>query len=196
MNIYKSAVNSPITTILIFVAIAIFGVFSLVKLAIDLMPYIETTRIMVITAYPGASAVDIEENVTKPLENNLNSVDDLKHITSNSKENISIVTLEFEYGTDIEVATANIRDKLDVAINSLPDDVETPIIFKFSTDDIPIMLMSIKADESWSGLYKIIDDRVSTPLAVSRVWVRCRCRVSPNDRYRSTATPTNSRLTA
>ena len=165
MNIYKSAVNSPITTILIFVAIAIFGVFSLVKLPIDLMPYIETTRIMVITAYPGASAVDIEENVTKPLENNLNSVDDLKHITSNSKENISVVTLEFEYGTDIEVATANIRDKLDVAINSLPDDVETPIIFKFSTDDIPIMLMSIKADESWSGLYKIIDDRVSTPLA-------------------------------
>ena len=96
MNIYKSAVNSPITTILIFVAIAIFGVFSLVKLPIDLMPYIETTRIMVITAYPGASAVDIEENVTKPLENNLNSVDNLKHITSNSKENMSVVTLKFE----------------------------------------------------------------------------------------------------
>lgn len=165
MNIYKTSVNNPITTILVFATIAILGVFSYLKLPIDLFPHIDTTQIMVITAYPGASAVDIEENVTKPMENVLNSVDNLKHITSKSKENISVVTLEFEYGTDVEVATANIRDKLDMVSNSLPDDVNTPIIFKFGTDDIPIMLMSIKANESWSGLYKIIDDRVSTPLA-------------------------------
>lgn len=165
MNIYKTAVHNPISTILFFCAIAVLGVFSLMRLSVDLLPHIETTQIMVITAYPGASAIDIEENVTKPLENSLNSVDDLKHIMSDSRENISVVTLEFEYGTDIEVATANIRDKLDMAINSLPDDVDTPIIFKFSTDDIPIMMMSVRAKESWSGLYKIIDDMVSTPLA-------------------------------
>ncbi|MCH5330158.1 MAG: efflux RND transporter permease subunit, partial [Alistipes sp.] len=156
MNIYKTAVNNPITTILVFFAIAIFGIFSLLKMPIDLLPHIDTTQIMVITAYPGASAIDIEENVTKPMENSLNSVDNLKHITSKSKENISIVTLEFEYGTDVEVATANIRDKLDMVSNALPDDVNTPIIFKFGTDDIPILLMAIKANESWSGLYKII----------------------------------------
>lgn len=165
MKIYKTAVHNPISTILFFCAIAVLGVFSLMRLSVDLLPHIETTHIMVITAYPGASAIDIEENVTKPLENSLNSVDDLKHIMSDSRENISVVTLEFEYGTDIEVATANIRDKLDMAINSLPDDVDTPIIFKFSTDDIPIMMMSVRAKESWSGLYKIIDDMVSTPLA-------------------------------
>ena len=165
MNIYKSAVNNPITTILVFVAISIFGVFSLLKLPIDFFPRIETTNVMVITSYPGASAVDIEENVTRPLENTLNSVEDLKHISSKSKENISIVTLEFEYGTDIDVATANIRDKLDIATNILPDEVDKPIIFKFSTEEMPIMLMAIKAEESWSGLYKIIDERVTTPLA-------------------------------
>ena len=165
MNIYKSAVNNPITTILVFIAISIFGVFSLVKLPIDFFPHIETTNIMVITAYPGASAIDIEENVTRPLENTLNSVEDLKHISSQSKENISIVVLEFEYGIDSDVATANIRDKLDIATNILPDDVDKPIIFKFSTEEMPIMIMSIKAKESWSGLYKIIDERVTTPLA-------------------------------
>ena len=165
MNIYKSAVNNPITTILVFVAISIFGIFSLVKLPIDFFPRIETTNVMVITSYAGASAVDIEENVTRPLENSLNSVEDLKHITSKSKENISIITLEFEYGTDIDVATANIRDKLDIATNILPDDVNKPIIFKFSTEEMPIMLMAIKANESWSGLAKIIDERVTTPLA-------------------------------
>ena len=165
MNIYKSAVHNPITTILVFIAVSIFGIFSLVKLPIDLLPHIETTNIMVITAYPGASAIDIEENVTRPLENSLNSVEDLKHITSQSKENISIITLEFEYGIDSDVATANIRDKLDVAINILPDDVNKPIIFKFSTEEMPVLLMAIKAEESWSGLYKIIDERVTTPLA-------------------------------
>ena len=165
MNIYKTAVNNPVTTILVFIAVAIFGIFSLVKLPIDMFPHIDTTNILVITAYPGASAIDIEENVTRPLENSLNSVEDLKHISSTSKENISIVNLEFEYGTDVEVATANIRDKLDVATNILPDDVDKPIIFKFSTEEMPIMLLSIKANESWSGLYKIIDERISTPLA-------------------------------
>ena len=165
MNIYKSAVNNPITTILVFIAISIFGIFSFTKLPIDFFPHIETTNIMVITAYPGASAIDIEENVTRPLENTLNSVEDLKHISSQSKENISIVVLEFEYGIDSDVATANIRDKLDIATNILPDDVDKPIIFKFSTEEMPIMLMSIKAKESWSGLYKIIDERVTTPLA-------------------------------
>ncbi len=165
MNIYKSAVNNPITTILVFVAISILGIFSFTKLPIDFFPHIETTNIMVITAYPGASAIDIEENVTRPLENTLNSVEDLKHISSKSKENISIITLEFEYGIDSDVATANIRDKLDIATNILPDDVDKPIIFKFSTEEMPIMLLAIKANESWSGLYKIIDERVTTPLA-------------------------------
>ncbi|MBQ0080478.1 MAG: efflux RND transporter permease subunit [Alistipes sp.] len=165
MNIYKSAVKNPITTILTFCAVAIFGIFSLQRLPIDLFPHIDTTYIMVITAYPGASAVDIEENVSKPLENSLNAVDNLKHIMSKSKENISVVTCQFQYGTDVEVATANIRDKLDMVLNNLPDEVNKPIIFKFGTDDIPIILMSVHAQESWSGLYKILDDKVATPLA-------------------------------
>ena len=106
----------------------------------DLLPEIETNTIMVMTSYAGASAADIEMNVSKPLENVLNSVSDLKHITSQSRENISIITLEFDYGTDIDVATNDVRDKLDVAEPMLPDDVDNPIIFKFGTNDIPIII--------------------------------------------------------
>ena len=165
MNIYKTAVNNPITTILVFVAVALFGIFSLIKLPIDFLPRIDTPYVMVITSYPGASAEDIEENISKPLENSLNGVENLKHITSRSKENISVVALEFEYGIDNDVATNDVRDKLDMAKNNLPDGAGTPILFKFSTDEMPIMLLSVKADESWSGLYKIIDEQVATPLA-------------------------------
>ena len=82
MSIYGTAVKKPITTALVFVAIAIFGLFSLNRLSIDLLPQIDETTIMVMTAYNGASASDIETNVTRPLENVLNSVSDLKHLTS------------------------------------------------------------------------------------------------------------------
>ena len=165
MSLYGTAVKKPITTALIFVAIVIFGLFSLSRLSVDLLPEIETNTIMVMTAYPGASASDIEMNVSKPLENVLNSVSDLKHITSQSRENISIVTLEFNYGIDIDVATNDVRDKLDMVESALPDDVENPIIFKFGTDDIPIVLLSVTANESTNALYKILDDKVANPLA-------------------------------
>ena len=165
MSLYSGAVKRPVMTTLFFVAVLIIGLFSLTKLPIDLFPDIETNTIMVMTSYPGASAEDIEQNVTRPLENTLNSVEHLKHITSKSKENISIITLEFEFGYDIDVLTNYTRDKLDMVKSYLPDDAENPIIFKFSTDMMPIILLSVEANESMPGLYKILDENVANPLA-------------------------------
>ena len=165
MSLYEGAVKRPIMTTLCFVAVAIFGLFSLSKLPVDLYPDIETNTIMVMTAYPGASASDIENNVTRPLENTLNSVENLKHITSKSSEGVSTITLEFEYGYDIDVLTNDVRDKLDMVTSALPDEVNTPIIFKFSTDMIPILMLSVQAEESRPALYKILDDAVVNPLA-------------------------------
>ena len=165
MSLYGSAVKRPIMTTLCFVTVIILGLFSLAKLPIDLYPDIDTNSIMVITMYPGASAKDIEQNVTKPLENSLNSVEHLKHISSTSRENTSVITLEFEYGYDIDVLTNDVRDKLDMVKSMLPDDSENPIIFKFSTDMIPICILSVEAKESMSGLYKILDDGLANPLA-------------------------------
>lgn len=165
MSIYSAAVKRPITTVLCFLTVVILGLFSLAKLPIDLYPDIDTNSIMVITMYPGASAKDIEQNVTKPLENALNSVEHLKHVSSTSRENTSVITLEFEYGYDIDVLTNDVRDKLDMVESSLPDDVNNPIIFKFSTDMIPICLLSVEATESMPGLYKILDENLANPLA-------------------------------
>ena len=165
MSLYEGAVKRPIMTSLCFLAVIIFGIFSAIKLPIDLYPDIDTNTIMVMTYYTGASAEDIENNVTRPLENVLNSVEHLKHVTSNSRENVSVITLEFEYGYDIDALTNNVRDKLDLVSNSLPDDAQTPILFKFSTDMIPILMLSVQADESQQALYKILDDNVANPLA-------------------------------
>ena len=164
MNIYKTSVNNPITSIILFVAVAIMGIFSFSRLGIDLFPDIESNMLMVMTSYPGASAEDIENNVTRPLENVLNGVDHLKDITSQSKENMSVVTLEFEYGYDLDILANDVRDKLDM-LSTLPDGVSQPIIFKFSADMIPVLMLGVTAEESMSGLYKILDDQIATPLA-------------------------------
>ena len=117
MSIYRTAVNKPVTTALIFIALAIFGVFSLINLSLDRFPKFDANVVMVMSSYSGASAQDIETNLTKVLENTLNGVSDLKNITSTSKENVSLITLEFVEGVDIDVATNDVRDKLDM-VNS------------------------------------------------------------------------------
>lgn len=165
MSLYQSAVRKPIMTALVYVAVAIIGIFSLVNLPVDLFPDMGENTIMVFTTYPGASASDVENNVSKPLENVLNGVSDLKHISSDSRENYSIVFLEFEYGIDIEDATNDVRDKLDMVSSMLPDDANTPFLFKFSVDDMPILMLSVQSGASTNALYKILDDRVVSPLS-------------------------------
>ena len=165
MSIYRKAVNNPVTTALVFIAFMVFGIFSLMNTSIAQFPEFDSNVIMVMSSYQGANAADIETNLTKVLENSLNGVENLKELTSQSKENISLLTLEFEYGTDIEEATNNVRDKLDMVNSVLPDGVSLPVIFKFSADDMPIMVLSATAKESAPGLEKILDDKVSTPLA-------------------------------
>ncbi|WP_436416561.1 efflux RND transporter permease subunit [Petrimonas sp.] len=164
MKIYESAVRNPISTALIFIGIMLIGVLFYTQLPLDMFPEIEMNQVTVITSYPGAGSDDVETNVTRPLEDVLNSTENLKKITSQSKDNISLITLEFNYGTKIESSVNDVRDKLEMAKSFLPDDATDPIIFKFSTDMIPVTIMSAMAEESSEGLYKILDDKVANPL--------------------------------
>ena len=115
------------------------------------------------SSYP-EQGLDVENNLTKLLENNLNSVAHLKDMTSRSGR-MFILILEFEYGIDIDEACNDIRDNLDMVAQILPDGAGTPFLRKFSMDDIPIMIISATADQSFNGLDRILEDRVTTPLA-------------------------------
>ena len=160
MSIYKSAINSPITTALVFVAVMILGVFSYMRLPIDQFPEMEPPYISVMTTYAGANSSEIETNVSKLLENSLNSVEGLKEIMSTSKDNLSLVTLEFEWGYDLDEAVNDIRSSIDMVYDRLPDGVSRPLIFKFNTSSMPIMQYAVTADESYPGLEKILDDQL------------------------------------
>ena len=164
MAIYKTAINKPITTGLVFVAVIILGLFSLSRLPIDQMPEMDPPYVTVMTTYAGANASDIETNITKIIENSLNSVDGLKNITSTSKDNISVVTLEFEWGENIDEALNDIRSYVDLLFDNLPDGVSRPMILKLNSSAMPIMVYGFTAKESYSGLDRILEDNVVNEL--------------------------------
>src|SRR4030042_4658255 len=126
MSIYNTAVKRPVTTILIFVALIVIGLYSLVRLPVDLYPDIELPFVSVLTTYPGASASDIESNVTRPLEDALNSVSNLKEITSTSSDGISVIFMNFEYGSNLDEAMNDIRSNLNFITRMLPEEAEDP----------------------------------------------------------------------
>ena len=160
MAIYKTAIEKPVTTALIFVAVIVIGIFSFLRLPIDQFPEMDPPYITVMTTYPGASASEMETNVTKIMENALTSVDHLKHITSQSKDNLSMVVLELEWGSNMDEAVNDVRSFVDMTKNNLPDNCGTPMIFKLSTSSMPVAQYSITADETYAGLDKILNDEV------------------------------------
>ncbi len=145
---------------MLFVGVIVFGLFSLMNLAVDQYPEIEIPQISVITMYPGANAADIETNITRVLEDNLNTVNNLKKLTSKSQDNVSMITVEFEYGSDLNEGANEIRDVVSRVQSMLPDDVDYPTIFKFSTSMIPVMMLAVTAEESYPALNKILDDKL------------------------------------
>ena len=160
MAIYKTAVTKPITTILVFVAVIVIGLYSYTQLPIDQFPQMDPPYITVMTTYAGSSASEIETNVTKILENSLNSVDHLKKLTSQSKDNISMVTLEFEWGTDLEEVLNDVRTYVDITKDNLPDECSNPIIIKLSTSMMPVIQYAVTANESYPSLDKLLDDEI------------------------------------
>ena len=164
MAIYKTAINKPITTGLIFVAVIVLGLFSLTRLPIDQMPEMDPPYVTVMTTYAGANASDIETNITKIIENSLNSVDGLKNITSTSKDNISVVTLEFEWGSDLDEALNDIRSYVDLLFDNLPDGVSRPMILKLNSSAMPILVYGFTAKDSYPGLDRILEDNVVNEL--------------------------------
>ncbi|MCF8331376.1 MAG: efflux RND transporter permease subunit [Bacteroidales bacterium] len=164
MKLPKITVKRPVTTIMAFMAVLIFGVISMRFLPSDVLPDLELPTVSVITVYPGASAGEVEKQVTDVLEESLSGTESMKEITSNSRENVSFITLQFNWGADITEATNNVRDMMELAKQDLPDDANTPRIYKINSSMIPVVIYGITADEHKSTLNKLIDDRIAPEL--------------------------------
>ena len=164
MKLPEFGVNRPIATSMLFIMVLVLGVICFSKLGVDLTPEIEPTRVTVMTTWEGASAEDVESKVTRVLEKRLGSVSNLDEIRSTTREGVSNISCTFTWGTNIDEASNDVRSKVDMAKDSLPDDADTPTIFKFDSADMPILLIGVTAKESIEKLYDIIDDEVAQPL--------------------------------
>jgi HAE1 family hydrophobic/amphiphilic exporter-1 len=164
MSIYGTAVRRPITTIMIFVGLLVMGIYSLNKLPIDFYPDIEFPAISVVTTYNGASAADVEINVSQAIEASLNTVSNVKNITSISYDNLSVVVCEFEWGTNLDEASNQMRDNLGWAEQAMPEEVSKPGLYRFSSSAMPILFYAVTADESLPAIASILDEKVINPL--------------------------------
>lgn len=164
MKLPKLSVNRPIGTAMAFVAILLLGLVSLVRLPLDIMPEMELPTLTVMTVYPGASAEEVEEQVTKPLEELLAGTESLKEITSTSKENVSFIALQFSWGAEITEAANNARDLIELAKRNLPDGANSPVIYKINSSLFPVLVYGVSAQENYQGINKIIEDKVANPI--------------------------------
>lgn len=164
MSIYKSAINKPVTTLMVFAAIMVGGLYALSLLPIDQYPEMEPPYVTVMTTYAGANAAEIETNVTKTLEDAFNSVQGMKEIQSTSRDNMSMITMEFNWGTELDAAVNDVRDAIDMVYDYLPDGCTRPAIFKLSTSMMPILMYSVRADQSYTGLEKLLEEKIANPL--------------------------------
>lgn len=149
---------------MIYIGIIVLGLYSYIKLPIDFFPELESPVISVVTFYNGANAADIEENITRRLEDNFSTLSNLEQITSTSKDNVSLIALEFEWGKDLDEASNEIRDALSRAESFLPEDAENPTIFKFSSSMMPIMMLTATAEESYPAIADILEEKLVNPI--------------------------------
>ncbi|MCR4742010.1 MAG: efflux RND transporter permease subunit [Treponema sp.] len=164
MSVSKKILEHPVLTLCTFVLIAIVAAFTLGNINVAMMPDMDNPVAMVMTTYTNAGPETVEKSVTQILESGLVSVNNLKSMTSTSSEGSSTIELEFNYGTDMDVAVNDIRDKLDMVKGQLPDAASTPSIFQFSSSSMPIMTLAINGNRTEEELKKIADEQIADRL--------------------------------
>ncbi|HUW18506.1 MAG TPA: efflux RND transporter permease subunit [Sedimentisphaerales bacterium] len=164
MRLAELSVNRPVTTAMIFIAIVVLGLASMLLLGIDLMPDLEIPAVSVMTAYEGAGPEEVETLITEPMEDTLSTISGVDEVISVSKEGVSAVTLKFNWGQKIDETINDVREKIDLIRDRLPEEAENPLIFKFDIDMIPIMIIAVTAGDSYPHLEDIVDNVIVDPL--------------------------------
>jgi len=158
--IAKASVNRPVLTTIIFLIIILIGAVSFQRLSIDFMPSVEYPTVTVSASYGNVGPLEIEELITRPLEESLAAVQGVEEISSTSSEGSSRVSVSFEWGTDLDVATNDVRERIDRVSRSLPDDVDRPNIMKFDVNSMPILYLGVSSNMNLLDLRQVIEDQV------------------------------------
>lgn len=165
MKIAKLSISRPVTFFMIYLIAIGAGFFGLSNLKLALYPDMEFPMAIVMTTYDGVGPEDIENTITRSIESAVVSVDGVKHVTSSSSKGMSLVQIEFNWGSDMDQAESDVRSKLDVFSDYIPDDASDPMVFVFDPSMMPVMRMSISADDMGEAeLRRLVEDRIQPRL--------------------------------
>lgn len=160
MTIPEFSIKRRITVFMVILIVTIFGVIAFSRLGLDMLPELEYPVVSVITTYSGVSSEDVEKLITRPVESVISTVKNVKRVNSTSQEGISAVIVEFEWGTKLDFAAQDVREKLSWVTDYLPKDADTPLVIKFNMSDYPILYYGVTGMRDTQVLRKYLDDSV------------------------------------
>jgi HAE1 family hydrophobic/amphiphilic exporter-1 len=159
------SIKRPVMTTMAVMVFVVLGFFSYRRLAVDLLPKVDFPYVTVSTVYPGAGPEEVESQVTKKIEDAVSTLSSVKRIDSTSRENLSLVVIEFELGVDVDLASMDVKDEVNAILVDLPDEIDPPVIKKFDINAMPIMELAISADRPLEEVYRITDDVIRDRLS-------------------------------
>ncbi len=158
MKLTDTSIRRPVTTILSSLLLLLFGVIGVARMPVDIFPQVTLPMMIVVTTYPGAGPQEVEAEVTKPIEKRLGTIANLKEISSRSLENISIVQLQFSWGTNLDAVAADVRDRLDIAVAQLPDAAARPFVLKLDASMMPVLQIALSGTADPLTLFDAAED--------------------------------------
>src|SRR5690606_23704405 len=165
MKLAEISIKRPSLVIVVFTALTLLGILSYFSLGYELLPKFSPNVVSVQTIYPGASPSEVENTVTKKIEDAVSSMENVKKINSTSLEGVSIVTVTLTSTANVDLSLNDAQRKINAIISDLPDDVKTPSLSKFSLDDMPIITIAATANLSDIDLYDLIDQKIAPDLS-------------------------------
>ncbi len=164
MRLTQLAIKRPAFITMVFVALAVLGIYSYNQMGVDLLPRMDWPIVSVVTVYPGAGPREVENDVSKPLEDALSSLNNLDNIRSYSRENVSVVVVQFSFSTDVNTAANDVQRNVDIARSKLPKDAEAPRVQKADLNSFPIVRISAQGDMEPTALYQFVKDYIKPAL--------------------------------
>ena len=147
MSLPQVSIRRPITTLMIYIGVFLFGVISLNLLSQELFPPISYPQLSIVTPYENAAPEEIETLITKPIEEAVGGISGLRKVTSTSKEGLSLVIVEFGWNQNMDFASLSVREKIDLIKERLPRDAQEPVVVKFNPFELPVMSLSVSSSE-------------------------------------------------
>ena len=165
MKITEISIKRPSIIIVLFIILTLGGIFSYSRLGYELVPKFEVNVITIQTIYPGASPSEVENSVTKKLEDAVSSLESIKKMESKSMENVSLIMITLNTGADVNFLLTDAQRKINAVLNDLPEDVKTPSLSKFSLDDVAIMSLAVTSNLTEKELYDLLDKKIQPVFA-------------------------------